>query len=115
MTELPPDLPRLQIIRRWLADQRARHEVIGTYLQVQAERVDAAIAAAQPPQTPGGTYRLQPMRTPPGRGTLHREECWVAGGADVSRSEVLTALRDPQTGPLIEMCEACQPGVDFSR
>lgn len=111
---LPPDLERLQVIRGWLEQQQARNEVIGIYLQVLREHVDTAIAAATPPTGSSQEYRIQGMRTPTGRSVLHRDDCWVTGGATITRDDALIAIGDPLIKPRLEMCDACQPedGLD---
>jgi hypothetical protein len=98
--QLPPDLDRLHAIR--------------TYLQLQLAAVDAAIAAAETGApswlaTPATAWRLQHLPSAagrPGRGVLHRDECWVAGGAPIGREEAIIALGEAG----VEACEACQPG-----
>lgn len=108
MSELPPDLERLQVIRAWLDQQRKANEVVGIYLQVQAETVDAAIANASPAGPPD-SYRIQKMRVPEGRAVLHRDDCWVKGGGTITRDDALTALTDPAIKGHLEMCTACRP------
>ncbi|MGW7513988.1 DUF6233 domain-containing protein [Streptomyces sp. NPDC054796] len=120
MSELPPDLPRLHAIADWLRHRLAEHETIGTYLRLQAEKVGSAIerAATDPGDRPGtgvsagtGTdaeeprFRLQPMRVPEGRATLHLDDCWITDGHPVSHDEALLALHEP----IIELCPACRP------
>lgn len=107
MSELPPDLPRLLVIRDWLEQARARQAVVDTYLQLQQERVDAAIAAATPQKDVG--YRLQHLRSSRPRAVLHRADCWVAGGTAINREDALLALTDEQVAPNLECCDACRP------
>lgn len=92
MSELPPDLPRLQVIR--------------TYLQQQLKAVDAAIAAAQPPAT---MWRIEHLpgggRT--GRGVLHEAGCPFAEGkgGQLDRAAALVALAEDSVSP----CDQCRP------
>ncbi|MEU9245839.1 DUF6233 domain-containing protein [Streptomyces sp. NPDC048385] len=47
MSELPPDPARLRVILAHLDKQMADHETIGTYLRLQRDAVQAAIARAE--------------------------------------------------------------------
>lgn len=91
MSELPPDLPRLQVIR--------------TYLQQQLKAVDAAIAAAQQP----AGWRIEHIRaagdTTTGHGILHTLDCRVGSGPTVSREEAVIALTETAVMP----CTRCKP------
>jgi len=105
---LPPDLERLQTIRAWVADQQKAHATIGTFLEVLAATVDAAITTAAPAGPPG-SYRIQKTRVTEGRALLHRDDCWIKGGGTITRDEALLALNDDVTSGQLEMCEACRP------
>jgi hypothetical protein len=102
---LPPDRERLQTIRAWVDEQNA---TIGTFLDVLAETLDAALAAAAPAGPPN-SYRIQRPRASDGHAALHRGDCWIAGGSNVTREEALLALADDVAGSALVMCEACQP------
>lgn len=112
MSDLPPDLPRLLAIRDWLQQARARQDVIDTYLQLQQDRVDAAIEAATPQDDVG--YRIQHLRSARPRAVLHRADCWVAGGTAISREDALIAINDDQIRPTLEICDACRPDLGGS-
>lgn len=107
MSELPPDLPRLRLIRDWLAQERAQNEVIGTYLRLEEDRVNAAISDVTP--SPAEGYRLQPLRSARHRTVMHLDTCWVAGGARISEEEARAALTDAVAAPMLEFCDACRP------
>ncbi|MFJ3794968.1 DUF6233 domain-containing protein [Streptomyces sp. NPDC090088] len=47
MSELPPDPARLRVILAHLDRQMADHEIVGTYLRLQRDAVQAAIARAE--------------------------------------------------------------------
>lgn len=91
MSDLPPDLPRLQILE--------------TYLRMQLDAVRARIAHLQQPRPEG--WVLQIMRTNPDKplSWLHRADCFAAQGATLSRSEALIALDEPG----VHSCDACRP------
>jgi len=95
MSELPPDLPRLQTLE--------------TYLRLQLVAVRAAIAQLQ--QQPEG-YTLQVMRTRPDTplSWLHRAGCPTGGGPELSRSEALIALGEPGVQP----CDGCRPDRELA-
>lgn len=105
---LPPDLERLQAIRAWIGEQQARHDTIGTFLDLLAATVDQAITGAAPVGPPG-SYRIQKTRAPEGRALLHRDDCWIKGGGTITRDEALLALHDNVTSGQLEMCDACRP------
>lgn len=92
MSELPPDLPRLQVIR--------------TYLQQQLKAVDAAIAAAQPPAT-GWQLQHLPGGRGTGRGVLHEAGCPFAEskGGELDRDGAVIALAEDSVTP----CDQCRP------
>lgn len=105
---LPTDLERLQTIRAWVAQQKARQATVGTFLDVLAETIDAALTAATP-SGPPGSYRIQKRRAPEGRAVLHRGDCWISGGGTFTREDALMALADDVTSSRLEMCKACRP------
>ncbi|OEV11049.1 DUF6233 domain-containing protein [Streptomyces nanshensis] len=105
---LPPDLERLQVIRAYLGDLQAQQGTIMLFLDLLAATVDGAIAAATPSGPPEG-YRIQKMRLPEGRATLHRSDCWINGGVTISRADALLALSDDVTRGELTMCQACRP------
>jgi len=105
---LPPDLERLQAIRAWLDQQQKAHDTIGTFLEVLAATVDAALVDAAPAGPPD-SYRIHKTRIPEGRAVLHRDDCWMKGGGVITRDEALVALTDPVVSANLEMCEACRP------
>lgn len=96
MSELPPDLPRLQTLE--------------TYLQLQLNAVRAAIAQHQQPKPEG--YTLQVMRTRPDTplSWLHRAGCPTGGGHALSRSEALIALEEPG----VRLCDGCRPDQELT-
>ncbi|WP_344534513.1 DUF6233 domain-containing protein [Streptomyces albiaxialis] len=107
MSDLPPDEPRLRILRTFLDQEATRHEVVATYLRLQLGEVDAALSAAEAARTE--PFRLVPMRTPPGRAELHRADCWVPGGRPLSREDALLAREDRQVASILDLCSACRP------
>ncbi|MFB7293614.1 DUF6233 domain-containing protein [Actinacidiphila glaucinigra] len=112
MSELPPDVERLRVIRM--------------YLELQLAAVDAKIeqarAAAGPAVTTvrpsrdeqsfargGRGWRLEsiPPGTGkgPGRGVIHRGDCPAAAGGWLSRKERDVALDQPE----VTSCPKCRP------
>lgn len=100
MHELPPDVERLRVLR--------------TYLQLQLAAVDAALVAAEHgveawATGPAVAWKLQHLPAPagqPGRGVLHRADCWIQGIAELNRDEARVALEDG-----VEPCAICKPTV----
>ncbi|GAA1924188.1 DUF6233 domain-containing protein [Streptantibioticus ferralitis] len=114
MSDLPPDLPRLQVLR--------------TYLRLQLEAVDVRIseieraASSQTRPTAGGTTPPHPTRgqeavnelkwwrfvhAGPGKvgGTLHRGDCrHAAGGALLPLSQAKLMLEEGASP-----CQQCTP------
>jgi hypothetical protein len=98
-SELPPDLPRLRILRQYLA--------------LQLQRVDDAIHAAETGTEPwlsgpAPGWCLQALPTGVGRAprvTVHRTDCWAAEGDVVSRDEAVAALG--RAGG--QACTVCHP------
>ncbi|MFI8942777.1 DUF6233 domain-containing protein [Streptomyces syringium] len=96
MNDLPPDLPRLRTVE--------------TYLDMQLQRVRAAIAEheqrtkAEPATSE--TWILQHIPGAKDRplNWLHRSSCHLAKGARLSRREAEIALAEPTVRP----CGACK-------
>jgi hypothetical protein len=88
--EYPPDVYRLRTLE--------------VYLERQLEAVRKRLAWLDPPE---GWY-LQHLPSPvggPGRGLLHRGDCWGAKGTQISREDARLVLDEE----VAEMCEACRP------
>ncbi|WP_147450769.1 hypothetical protein [Streptomyces hoynatensis] len=97
MSELPPDLPRLRAIARWLELTQAR---------VRKAIAEAEVRAAEEAARP--RWWVQWMRTPrgePRRGILHREGCWCPGSPNLRAAQVRELLAEH--GPRIERCLVC--------
>ncbi|MFB7764195.1 hypothetical protein [Streptomyces xiamenensis] len=97
MSDLPSDLPRLQVLRTWLA--------------VQLRAVDAEIAAAEARQAAAAAapvWWVQWHRRRIGRartGVLHRVGCWLPGEPDLTGEQLEAVLAEH--GARIERCPAC--------
>ncbi|MYX36713.1 MULTISPECIES: DUF6233 domain-containing protein [unclassified Streptomyces] len=112
MSDLPPDVERLRVIR--------------TYLELQLAAVDAKIeqatAAARPASTTARPYRAEEpfalggrgwrlesipnlSGKGPGRGVVHRGDCPAATGGWLSRKELDIALDQPE----VTACPKCRP------
>lgn len=90
MYEYPPDIYRLQALE--------------VYLERQLEAVRSRLQWLDPPEG----WVLQHLPSPvdgPGRGVLHRGDCWAAKGHRISREDAQLAREET----VAEMCEACRP------
>ncbi|WP_431776290.1 DUF6233 domain-containing protein [Streptomyces cucumeris] len=94
MSELPPDLERLQ--------------TLAVYLRLQLGAVQARIAELEGGQTDEADgWTLQLLPSPAGaspRGYLHRATCFIRGGRPLSREEAQNVL----TMPDVTTCDACR-------
>lgn len=97
MSELPSDLPRLQVLRTWLAVQlRAVEDEIAA-----VEEREAAAAAA-----PGWWVQWRRRRVGrPRAGVLHQAGCWFPGEPTLTAAELEMLLAEH--GARIERCPAC--------
>jgi hypothetical protein len=138
MSELPPDPPRLQAILGYLEQQLAATDTIATYLRLQRNAVQRALASAQPQNTPRppapasrsrpqqppretrmklkpGTYMLEPKTGPndPRPPLIH-----VGGCNRTERDTSECTLREAElalTPGLVgaEACEHCRPDLSL--
>ncbi|MFE9850371.1 DUF6233 domain-containing protein [Streptomyces sp. NPDC005576] len=106
MYDLPPDLPRLHTLRTWIA--------------LQLDHIDKAIAAAEretaPARQPAVERTVEPPPTPDwgitrqGRGApvteIHRGDCWAYAGRmePISREQAIAELRAG-----VQPCDVCRP------
>ncbi|MGW3442202.1 DUF6233 domain-containing protein [Streptomyces sp. NPDC001076] len=136
MSELPPDPARLRVILAHLDKQMADHETIGTYLRLQRDAVQAAIAkaeirqkprATQPPQQGPrrmklrpGTYMLEPKIRPdhPRPAYVHIGGCTAVErpASECTLRQAELALNQQAVGA--QPCPACRPdmalGIDVA-
>ena len=129
MTDLPPDPPRLRALLGFLERRIAENDTIGTYLRIEHDKIQKALARAErPPQrhrprrpvkdsaSPASTpapsrsgYVVTQKRSPQGLGppVIHLAGCTVSEGVTrwVSPDEARAALADPGCEP----CPRCRP------
>ncbi|MGW3441997.1 DUF6233 domain-containing protein [Streptomyces sp. NPDC001076] len=133
---LPPDPARLRVILAHLDKQVADHETVGTYLRLQRDAVQAAIAkaearrnsrVAQPPQQGPrrmklrlGTYMLEPKIQPdhPRPAYVHIGGCTAVErpASECTLRQAELALNQQAVGA--QACPACRPdmalGIDVA-
>jgi hypothetical protein len=104
MSELPPDLPRLHVLRTWL--QMTLAQVDARITQLQAEQ--AAHARALPP--PGPDYRIQRGLTADRLPVkVHVGDCGMAKKAPgTSEAAARQALVEG-----VEACAVCRPDTEL--
>ncbi|MGO4417335.1 DUF6233 domain-containing protein [Streptomyces sp. MCAF7] len=93
MSELPPDLERLQTLE--------------VYLRLQLGAVQARIAdldGGAPDRAAGWTLQLMPSPEGTCRGYLHHERCFIRG-RPLTRDQARKVLGMPE----ITACDACHP------
>lgn len=141
MAELPPDAPRLRVILAHLDRQIAETDTVGTYLRLQRDAVQRALARAEPPprkeRSPGrlakgasgplpaltrlaqtAEYAVQQKCSAddPNPAVIHLASCEEITGASrtAPSDEARAALMDPSFVP----CLACRPetelGIDLA-
>ncbi|MGW4731911.1 DUF6233 domain-containing protein [Streptomyces shenzhenensis] len=138
MNELPPDPPRLRAILAHLERQLTESETIATYLRLQRDAVQAALARAETPparrrtRLAKGGDRLPALAQSTGRpgfvvqqertadglapATVHVDDCTMIKGAchPIRVHEARVALTDPS----IAACAFCRPdtevGIDLA-
>jgi hypothetical protein len=123
VNELPPDLKRLRAVLAHLDRQLTDNETVGTYLRLQRDTVQRALAAAEP--APAQQQRPEPPRQPTARPgmyllepkiherhpeppTIHTSTCAMPSRRtrEISAQEARVALtQDAGAAP----CEFCRP------
>ncbi|MDT7847229.1 DUF6233 domain-containing protein [Streptomyces justiciae] len=137
MNDLPPDSARLRAILEHLDKQIADNETVATYLRLQRDAVQAALARAEPsPARPRRSGRLakgaaplrslgiahaqprprfvvQQKRTPrgPEPSIIHVADCTMIEGTphSITAHDARVALTDPT----IEPCGFCRPDTEL--
>ncbi|MDN3021525.1 DUF6233 domain-containing protein [Streptomyces sp. S.PB5] len=132
MSDLPPDPARLRVILEHLDKQIADNQIVGIYLRLQREAVQAALARAEapPPRRPrlpkGGAglgpmarisprpqFVVQQKRTPrgPEPAIIHLGDCTMIEGTphSISEHDARVSLTDPN----LEPCAFCRPDTEL--
>ncbi|WP_329545550.1 DUF6233 domain-containing protein [Streptomyces sp. NBC_01356] len=129
MSELPPDPPRLRAILAHLEQQLANTETIRTYLRLQRDEVQAALAAADRPTR---TRAPSPTRPPTRASTgyvlerkirtnhpmpplVHVADCTMPRRRTepITAEKVREALTNPADPPSMEECVFCRPSAQL--
>jgi hypothetical protein len=133
VNELPPDAPRLREILAYLDRQLEDHDTVATYLQLQRDAVQAALAdtgTAPAPSTPPPRSTPRPATAPPFAPTrsqrkstgfvvdhqpaaigpeparIHVDDCTsVVDPQPISGQDARAALLDPS----VTACAMCRP------
>ncbi|MCX4974252.1 DUF6233 domain-containing protein [Streptomyces sp. NBC_00620] len=122
---LPPDPARLRVILAHLEQQLANEETVVTYLRLQRDAVQRALAAVGQQQRTrqredrglgkrdrrlgdGKGFMAEQVMRPLRHVALHVDDCPMANGPTrvITEAELRTSLHDPEA---FHLCEFCQP------